>query len=163
MIYLPSEIAISKTKGFQDRILAGSANPLRTFANPQLRAEFMSLSTNDKEDYLAHRMVTLPSQVGNTFGEEDQQDLSLIRQSSSYRDPNTQRDLPSPNSNLGNNPIDDNNNIDDQNNIDDNNNIDDANDIYDDNIDDHIGMNEPVPPAVPLTFAEKKGYWRNAN
>jgi hypothetical protein len=96
-LYLPSEVVISKTREFQDRILDGSANPLRTFNTAQLRAEFMLMSTNDKEDYLAHRMVTLPSQAGNMFGDEDRQDQSLIQRSSTIRDPNTQQDLPPPN------------------------------------------------------------------
>jgi hypothetical protein len=148
-MYLPSEIAISKTQGFQNRILAGNANPLRTFASNQKRAEFMSLSTNDKEDFLAYRMDTLPSQALNMFGEEDRQDLSLIRETSTNRDPNTQRDLSLPSSNLGNNPIADDDNIDDQNNINDQYDVNDANN------NDHIGIDEPVPPIVTLALAEK--------
>jgi hypothetical protein len=105
MLYLPSEVVISKTREFQNRLLDGSANSLRKFSNSQLRAEFMSMSNNDKEDYLAHRMVTLPSQTGNMFGDEDLQDHSLILRTQMTRDPNTQQSQPPQNSNSENDNI----------------------------------------------------------
>jgi hypothetical protein len=90
LLYLPSEVLVANTRDYQNQLLEGTANPLPTFSTSQLRSEFMSLSTNDKEDYLAHRMQSLPSQIGNVFGDESIQDRSRIRISQSTRDSNSQ-------------------------------------------------------------------------
>jgi hypothetical protein len=114
----------------------------------------MSLSTNDKEDYLAHRMQNLPSQTGNVFGKESIQGRSRIRISQSTRDSNSQSTLLSQDQNPENYSFDDSNSLNQQE-LHDSNSLDQSGlpiipPTYDSN-----SLNQSGLPVVPLTLTQR--------